>query len=850
LPAEFPARIAPAMFKHQILAAVRHIARRRALSALNIVGLAVGLACCLLIGQYVYDEWSFDRFHDGADRIFRVVNDTPEGGWAVTGPGFALHLPSDYAEIEAVARVHRSQAIVSPEVGTRFTEQRVLHVDPAFLDVFSFTLISGDAATALADPSGVLLTQSASRRYFGDGEAIGQTLVLEGRADRPYRVTGVLANPPLNSHLQFDLVSNWATLTAGLGVPEMINSFWWPQVWTYVRLGEGADAVALDADLAAFARRHREPEVAARFIPRLEPLTEIRLHAAYEARAGSIASVRLFGVIAIVVLLLACVNFMNLSTARGAERAREVGVRKTLGARRSQVAAQFLGEAMLLSGVAAALALSLAAVALPWFNDLAGKDLSLVAVLGPGLWASIAVLVLGTGIAAGSYPAFVLSRYQPVRVLKGAANPAGGAGLRRALVVFQFTVSVALLAGTAVAFQQLAFMRDANLGFDKEHTLVLPADGLTAGVDGRYTGFGGAEATPDRYASLRDELERLPSVRRVTASTTSPGFGSGMGRYLFEAEGRQPGGESDRMRLDLVGHGYFEQFGLQMLAGRSFLPDFVGDRGRIELAEFGQMRIPHYRDRGVVLNEAAARHMGWTPEGAIGQSVRFYIVESDIVYQDFRGQVVGIVEDHHAGSLHERIEPHAYQLAEAPDGSPMYLQYVLVKLGPGDARETLAAAEAAWQRVLPDQPFESAFLDAEIDALYQAEIRQSQVIAAFTALAGLIACFGLFGLSAYATERRRKELGVRKVLGARTGQLVALVAREFVVLVAVAAVLATPIAWIVMGRWLEGFAYQITLGPWLFVLAGLTALLVALLTVSGQALRAALADPVAAIRRE
>jgi putative ABC transport system permease protein len=837
------------MLKHHILSTLRHLARRKGFSALNITGLAVGLACCLLIGLYVFDEWSYDRFHADADRIFRVVQETPDSGWTATGPGFALHLPSDYAEIEAVVRIHRDQtAVASADDASaqRFTEQEALHVDPAFLEVFSFPLVRGNAATALAEPYGVLLTETAANRYFGAADPIGQTLVLDGRADRPYRVTGVLADPPSASHLEFDLVSSWATLTANLGVPEMINSFWWPQVWTYVRLSEGADAAALDADLASFAVRHREADVAARFVPRLEPLTEIRLHAAYEARGGTITSVRLFGMIALAVLLLACINFMNLATARSAERAREVGVRKTLGARRREVALQFLGEALVLSGAAAALGLSLAALALPWFNDLAGKSLALGDMMGAGFWASIVVLVVGTGVAAGSYPAFVLSRFQPVQVLKGAITPAGGVGFRRGLVVFQFTVSVALLGGTAVAFQQLSFMRDANLGFDKEHTLVVSAGALTADIDW----IGRGEAPPDRYASLRDELQRLPQVRAVTAATVRPGFGSGMGRYLFEVEGRDPGGETDRLRLDLVGHGFFEQFGLVIVAGRSFHPDHPGDRGRIEIAEFGQFRLRHHRDRGVVLNEAAARHLGWSPEEALGKSVRFFIVENNIVYQDLRGSVVGVVEDFHAASLHERIEPHAFQLAEAPSGDSMYLQHVLLKLEQGEVREALAAVQGVWQRVLPDQPFEAAFLDAEIDALYRAEIRQGSLIAAFAALAVLIASLGLFGLAAYATERRTREIGVRKVLGARSHQIVGLLAREFVLLVGVAAAVATPISWLVMQRWLEGFAYHITPGPALFAAAGLLALAIALLTVSGQALRAAALDPVKSLRSE
>jgi putative ABC transport system permease protein len=831
------------------LAGLRNIRRNRGHSFLNVAGLAIGLACCLLIGLYVYDEWSFDRFHQDGDRIFRVVQESPAGGWVDTGPGFALHLPGDYAEIEAVARVHRAgEVVVRGETASaeRFTEQDVLHVDPAFLDLFTFPLVRGDVATALADPYGVILTQKAAARYFGGDDPIGQTLVLGGRTDRPYRVTGVFADIPSASHLAFDFVSSWATLTANLGIPEAINSFWWPQVWTYVKVNEGGDVAALDADLAAFARRHREAEVAERFVPRLEPLTAIRLHAAYEAQAGTITSVRIFGAIALAVLLLACVNFMNLATARAAERAREVGVRKTLGARRRELAMQFLGEALVMSGAAAVLGLGIAALVLPWFNEFAGKSLVPGDVAGFGLLASIVALVIFTGLAAGSYPAFVLSRFQPSRVLKGRVEAAGGAGFRRGLVVLQFTVSIALVAGTAVAFQQLSFMRDANLGFDKEHTLVLPANALTAGV---YTIGRGSTGT-DPYSTLRAELERLPEVRAVTASTARPGTGGGMGRYLFEADGRPPGGEADRMRLDLVGQGFFEQFGLRIIAGRTFHPDHTADRGRVDAVVTGGQRVLHHRDRGVVLNEAAARHLGWTPEEALGKSVRYYIVENNVVWQDLRGTVVGVAEDFHATSLHERIEPHAFQLAESPDGSAMYLQHVLVKLEPGDARAAIAAVEGAWQRTLPDEPFEATFLDAEIDALYRAEIRQGRVIGAFAMLAVLIASLGLIGLASHATERRRKELGVRKVLGARPGQIVALVSREFVVMVAIGFLLATPPAWLIMERWLEGFAYRITLGPGLFAAAGLLALAVALLTVSGQALRAATADPVESLRYE
>ena len=812
--------------------AFRSARRRPGFTALNVAGLAVGLACWLLIALFVHDESTADRFHDRADRIVRVSQAVTEPGrealWAWSGGALAEVMESDLAAVEAAVRVSRQPGPVRAEGGERrFREDGFVFADEDFFEVFSYDFLQGDAATALRQPNAVVLTQAAATRYFGRADPMGQTLIYAGDGELPLVVTAVIADPPANTHLPLSLLAPMATFKAnnGYAAGAPLTSFWWPTVWTYALLQPGTDVQALQDEMGAFIARHRED--GATYLPTLEPLADLRFSEGTTAPAPTVSRslVQVFAVIAFAVLLLACANVVNLTTAQSATRMREVGVRKAVGAGRAGLGALFVGEAVVLCAAALALALVLVAAALPAFNELMGKALSLGVLREPAAWAVLAALVVGTGVLAGAYPALVLSGFQPSRALRGAFAAGRGARLRKGLVVAQFAVSIALAASAAVAFQQLRFLRTAPLGFDQEEvvTLRLPGSGWDA---------------------LRAALGERPEVAGVTGSASRPGFGpaSSMPYHVDGAEPSETGGP--RMGLEFVGYGYVDLLGLDVLAGRAFSPDFPADEG----TRMDETRYFHVEHRGLLLNQAAAQHLGWTDEEALGKSIRFFTYERGTYYTDLRGQVVGIVSDYHVSSFESELRPLAFTLTGSPFGnSPAW---ALVKVRPGDAGPTMAALRAVWDEVHPEAPFDASFLSADLDARYAAQDRLAVTVAGFAWMGGLIACLGLFGLAAFAAERRRKEVGVRKVLGASVAQLVALLSREFVLLVGAACGVAVPLAWWASSRWLDGFAYRIDLGPEPFVLFGLLALIIAVATVSLHAFGAATANPVQALRSE
>ena len=814
--------------------AFRSARRRPGFTALNVIGLAVGLACWLLIALYVHDETTADRFHERADRIVRVGQAVTEPGrealWAWSGGALAEVMESDLAAVEAAVRVSRQPGPVRAETepDARYREEAFVFADEDFFEVFSYDFLQGDAATALRQPDALVLTQAAATRYFGRADPMGQTLIYAGDGERALVVSGVIADPPANTHLPLSLLAPMATFKAINGYPAdaPFTSFWWPTVWTYALLQPGTDVPALQAEMGAFIARHRA-EDGTTYLPTLEPLTALRFSDGTTAPAPTVSRslVQAFAVIAFAVLLLACANVVNLTTAQSATRVREVGVRKALGAGRASLGALFVGEAVLLCGAALALALVLVAAVLPAFNELMGKALGLGLLREPATWAVLAALVAGTGVLAGAYPALVMSGFGPARALRGVFVAGRGAGLRKTLVVAQFAVSIALAASAAVAFQQLRFLRTAPLGFDQEEVVTL-----------RLPGGG--------WETLRAALAERPEVAGVTGSASRPGFGPATATP-YQAEGIGPADEGGpRMGLEFVDYDYVELLGLDVVAGRAFSPAFPADEG----ARMDETRYFHLEHRGLLLNETAARRFGWTHEEALGKSVRFFTYERGTYYTDLRGQVVGIVSDYHASSFEEELRPLAFTLTGSPFGnSPAW---ALVKVRPGDAVQAMGALRAVWDEVYPDAPFDASFLSADLDARYAAQDRLAVTVAGFAWMGGLIACLGLFGLAAFAAEQRRKEVGVRKVLGASVAQLVALLSREFVLLVAAACVVAVPLAWIAAGRWLDGFAYRIDLGPAPFVLTGLFAVIIAVVTVGTHAFGAATADPVRALRSE
>jgi len=830
------------MLRNYLTTALRTLRRRSGFTFLNITGLALGLACCLSIGLYVHHELSYDVHHEQADRIYRVVQNTDGDGTAWVGGVMAPLMARDFPQIEETVRFYRSSTPVRrPDTEQTVAVDNFMYADSSAFDVLSFPLVQGDSETALARPNTVVLTEEAALRHFGDADPMGQTLLA---GDRELTVTGVMADLPATTHMAIDMMTSMATFKLDIWGSESatLGSFVWPRTYTYVRLEEETSAAALEEQMPDFIERYRDSSAATANVPGLQPLTDIHLRAEESGEwttGGSIATVYLLGGIAGFILLLACVNFMNLATARAAERAQEVGVRKAVGAGRGQLMGQFFGEALLLSGGSALLAIGITAAALPAFRDLAARQLSWPA-LGDPFWAIGSTLIVLTGLVAGSYPALYLSRFQPASVLKqqGQTRIGGAAWLRRGLVVFQFAVSVALIAGTAIAYQQFSFLQTTDLGFDEEAL-------VTVDVNGQ-----------EQVEAMRQQFKRTPGVQAVTIAAGTPGVG-GSTTPNFELAPFTP-----RERLaevgtpiqhQMVGSEYFETLGIEVLAGRIFSRERPADLGTA-LDTPGESGETSFSGRAFVVNRAMADARGWTPEEALGKELRMFMYERGATYMDFRGEVVGVVENFHAQPLYEEIEPMIFGPSYLPREGGVAMSVVdaqyLVKLTPGSAVAAMDRLQEAWSEVRPTAPFEASFVDAALDAEYRADRRLGQLIGLFSGLAIVIACLGLFGLAAYTAQQRSKEIGIRKVLGASLSGLIINLSKEFVVLVGAAILVASPLAYWGMQQWLQTFAYRVDIGLGTLIGAGAAALVIALLTVSTQTLRAAHVDPAKALRSE
>ena len=825
--------------------ALRALKRRPGFAAINILGLSVGMACCLLIGLYVQNELSYDRFHDNADRLYRVVQRTDDGGSTAIGDAIVPILQEDVPGIERVVRVMPTTVTLMVEqdgaAPEPFEVEDFVYADTSLFQAFNFPLQQGDPETVLDAPAQVVLSESMAQRLFGTTDVVGNTLSREN--NRTFTVAGVMDDLPANSHLQFEMAASIGTFYTdrGRASDAIYGSFWFPSAWTYVQVAPDADPEALSAQVDATVNENRRPEVAEAYTEGLQPITSIHLHPTLGggASGGTITRIYVFGAVALFVLLIACVNFMNLSTARAAERSREVGVRKAIGAQQTQLVRQFMGEALLLSLFAGVIALALAGVLRPALEALVGTTLAVGVLSNPWLWAGFAVVVLVTGLGAGSYPALFLTRYNPVDVLRASGGTTGGGGqrLRQGLVVLQFAVSVTLIVAATVAYQQLTYMQDARLGFDSEALVTIEADG--------------------DYSRLKSEMERRSEIVQVAATSARPGIDAG-GGYRYEVNGEAPTNEEERLDMQFVDFGFFETMGVDVIAGRPFLEDRLSDRGepqndRRHFATF-------YRERAIVVNRSFVKKMGWTPQEALGQQVRGYTIEGGTYYADHQGEIIGVVEDYHATSLREKIPPVAYFPVVVPvlgdDGETQAgygyyaLSTILAKVAPGNAANAMSAIQTVWNEVVPDSQLEATFVDETLNRLYETERRTGQIIAVFSLIAVVIACLGLFGLATYTTQQRRKEIGIRKAVGASVPSIVQLLSADFLRLVVVAVLLGAPLAYMLMQRWLSDFAYRVDLGLWPFVAAAVAAVAIALGTVSTQALRASRINPADTLRSE
>ncbi len=784
------------MLKSYFKIAIRTIRRHKAYAFINVTGLAVGMACCLLILLFVREELSYDRFHEKADRIYRVTWDIGKFGKTAAVPASMIsRFRENFPEVEAATHLTQQRTVIRHNEEW-MEEERFYYTDDALFDVFTFPLIAGNPETALREPNTIVLTASTAQRYFGDQNPMGQTIRLHDGTD--LRVTGVAKDVPSNAHFTFDALISLITLTGaeGLSVHDQKLGF---QGWQYLLLTTPEAAATVDAKLDEIMSRDSDAVVAYfgwyfdKSTFDLQRLTDIHLYSNLSGEAepnSDIQYLYIFSLIALFILLLACINYMNLTTARSVNRGKEVGVRKVIGAQRGQLARQFLSESLVLSLGALVLAVVLLEVLLPVFNQLLGKTYTLsYAPETLGLFVAVALL---TGLFAGSYPAFYLARLTPVRMLRGQSSHGGG-WLRKTLVTFQFAISIVLIIATLVMQHQLSYLQNKRLGYDTEQILQIP-------LRGNLT---------DQASVYKEELSRLPGVVKVSLASGVPGRGGFVTSY----------GDDDpqRVRLLFGDADYLETMGMTLVDGRNFDPERSADT------------------TGFLINELGARHMGLTDK--LGQTgAEGFWKQADIP--------LGIVSDFHTSSLHEPIIPTVIVM---DDGQ--YRSAVL-RLEAQRVAETLAALEAMWPRFVPDEPFEYLFLDALLADQYRAEQRLGRLFIAFSLLAILIACLGLFGLVAFTAEQRTKEIGIRKVFGATVASLVTLLSKDFLKLVVVAAVVAAPIAYLAVNRWLQDFAYRVEISWWIFLMAGLTALGIALLTVAYQAIKAALADPVESLRYE
>ncbi len=807
------------MLKNYLILAIRNVRRRPVYTLINIVGLAVGIGCCLLIMLYVHDELSYDRFHEHADRIVRFVEDqTIEdrvSQQATTYPALASALESAFPEIESIVRFlpYPMLAIKSP--AEKYQEDRFTFVDSTFLDVFSFTMLHGDETSALDSPFSLVLTESTAAKYFGDANPVGETLQLRDDEESfEFTIRGVIEDPPATSHFAFSMLGSITSMRAFYPWALSPHNWYNPTLYTYGLVAPGTDLAGVRDRLPQFEETYMGEELAATRALDIERLVDIHLYSEREndiTPGSDIGYIFSFSLIALFILLIACVNFINLAVAQSTMRAREVGMRKTLGAFRRQLIHQFLAESSLSVLVAVMLAHILMYVSLPFFNDLTGKTMALSGLYRfhlPYLLVAIVVVIM---VLTGGYPALVFSKVKPIAALRGLSLSSGTSRVtlaRKGLVVFQFCVSIALLVGTLVVLKQLDFLQNQRLGFSKEHVVMVPFREL----DNQFN-----------HKSLKMRWEQHPGVLSVAASSGMPGLEGGL--YELKVRPEEALVDSAQVLTLTVDHDYVRTFGMNVIAGRDFSEDYATDA-----------------TEGFLINERAASAWGW--QNPIGKEISIQVWFDGYVQKT--GRVIGVVEDFQYTSLRQEIAPIIMHIF--PD--TYYYDYISVRIGAEDIPNTLAALEAGWQQFNPDRPFEYTFLDEKFDAMYQAESRLSRLIGLFAFMAVGIACLGLFGLASFMIERRVKEVGIRKVLGASVGSIVLLLSKDFLQLVAVAYAVSIPIAFIAMQRWLEGFAYHVELGWTVFVLAGAGAVLLTLVTISYQTLRAAFTNPVNTLRAE
>lgn len=808
------------MLRNYIKIAWRNLVKSKVFSLINIAGLAIGLSSFILIALYVIDETSYDRYNEKADRIYRINTDVRFGGTdlklTVSSDPLGATMMKDYPEVEQFARIYNSNGNKLIKKGKEFiSEDKVAHVDSTFFDIFTLPALEGDTHTALNEPNTVVITESMAKKYFGTTHAVGNQLETNENGGTLYKVTAVIKDVPVHSHFHFGFFFSMDNVDYGWG------NFLSNNHQTYLLLRPGTDPRVFERNFRQVLTKYVLPQ-ARRFMQiesmdefeksgnkldySLMRVTDIHLHSnrfpEFEVNSN-IQYVYIFSAAAIFILLIACINFMNLSTARSANRAKEVGIRKVLGTEKRTLVSQFLTESTLMVVIALLLALLIASIAMPYFNELSGKDLAVSEFFRSRYIIVLILLPFAVGTLAGLYPAFFLSSFKPITVLKGKIDRGfKRSRLRSSLVVFQFFASIFLIIGTIVVYRQLHFVQTKKLGFSREQVVIVNNTGSLG----------------DRADAFREEVSKMSGVSMSSFAGFLPVKPSARNDNTFSKEAVMDMDNGFNMQIWNVDYDYIPTLNMEMVKGRNFSREFGGD------------------STGIIINESTANLLGF--DDPIGK--KLYSTDGS---RTLEYNIVGVVKNFHFESLREQISPVSFRLG--------YNKWATAfKVSSANITELMSSIETKWKQMAPGMPFSYQFMDDTFDSMYRAEQRVGKIAMSFAVLAVVIACLGLFGLATYMAEQRTKEIGVRKVLGASVPDIVKMLSKDFTRLVAIGALIAFPLAWFAMRSWLQDFAYRVSIGWWIFLAAAGIALLVALVTVASQAIRAALSNPVNSLRSE
>jgi putative ABC transport system permease protein len=802
------------MIKNYLKTAFRNLLKHKVFSTINILGLAIGMAACLLILQYVRFEWSYDDFHSKADRIYRAQQDRFNDGklttqWAAGSAGIGSFAKTNFPEVEAYARLIKTGGVISFN-DTKFRESNIFFANDDFLQMFSYGMADGKAAGALKDPYTAVITRSAAKKYFGSESAIGKTIKRNKTQD--FKITAIVDDMPENTHLKFDVLLSWTTFVKNTS-PEAETTFDWDGFFTYLLLKPGTDPKVLEKKIADLIDKRMGADMKANntgIAFHLQPLKSIHLYSNYMFEAetnGNGKSVKFLLIIALFIVVIAWINYINLSTAKSLERAKEVGVRKVMGSYRSQLIAQFMMESIVINLFAVILAFVIVMASLPLFGTLTGKQISFSLLIDSKFWISLSGLFLIGTFLSGLYPAFVLSSFKPIVVLKGKlVKTKHGALLRQSLVVLQFAASVALIVGTFSVYRQLRFMQEQELGVQIDQTLVLRGPAVK---DSTYR---------EKLNAFKTELLRNAAITTVAASTEVPGSKVGWNAGGIRLVGSDPT-KTNQYRIIGIDYDFLKTFGLKIIKGRNFSEQYSTD------------------PKAVLFNEAAIKLMGFNkPEEALDKRIEFWGDQYTII---------GVVTNHHQESLRTAYDAHIFRLIPDSDG------YYSMKIKAGGNWSTIIKkTEKEFASFFPGNPFEYFFLNDHYDQQYKADKMFGRTFGLFAILAIFVSCLGLFGLASFVTTQRTKEIGIRKISGASIPSILVLLTRDFMKPVLISFVIAIPVTFYLLTKWLEDYAFKMSISAWIFILPAVLIVLIAIITVSLQTIKAASANPAKSLRTE